>query len=258
MKWFFDMKIGARLIAAFVLVGSIAAVVGYEGITSLAKIAELSAASYAQETMGITHLKDANIDMLHIVRYEKNMILATTTEQRTKYRAEIDKAIAEVNTDLEQARPLIHTEKGKAVLADFDRLWIQRQELFHNTADQVMKEPLPHERPSVAMTFGIGVQMSNQVEGLLDQLNDMKAGIAKSSAETTEATYRSSRTAMLICIVVGVLAGVIFGIFIARSISKPLAAIADAAKHISLGDVNQSIDYHAGDEVGSQIGRAHV
>ena len=43
MKWFYDMKIGARLITAFVIVGAITAIVGYMGINSMGNIAELAA-----------------------------------------------------------------------------------------------------------------------------------------------------------------------------------------------------------------------
>jgi methyl-accepting chemotaxis protein len=41
------------------------------------------------------------------------------------------------------------------------------------------------------------------------------------------------------------------GLFISRSISTPMAKLADTARQISLGDVNQDIDYHSADEVGS-------
>jgi methyl-accepting chemotaxis protein len=56
---------------------------------------------------------------------------------------------------------------------------------------------------------------------------------------------------MLVMIIGGVLTGLGLGIFIARSISRPLTQLAETAKKISLGDVNQEVAYHSGDEVGS-------
>ena len=38
MKWFYDMKIGAKLIAAFILMASITAFIGYMGISDSANI----------------------------------------------------------------------------------------------------------------------------------------------------------------------------------------------------------------------------
>jgi methyl-accepting chemotaxis protein len=56
---------------------------------------------------------------------------------------------------------------------------------------------------------------------------------------------------MLVLVAIAVLLGIGFGLVIARSISRPLGQLAETAKQISLGDMNQAVDYHAGDEVGS-------
>jgi methyl-accepting chemotaxis protein len=45
MKWFYDMKIGTKLIAAFVVTGVITAIVGVLGISGMGKIADLAAFS---------------------------------------------------------------------------------------------------------------------------------------------------------------------------------------------------------------------
>ena len=68
MKWFYDMKIGARLITAFVIVGAITAIVGYMGINSMGNIAELAASSYANQTLGIAYIKQADVDLIVSVR----------------------------------------------------------------------------------------------------------------------------------------------------------------------------------------------
>jgi methyl-accepting chemotaxis protein len=41
------------------------------------------------------------------------------------------------------------------------------------------------------------------------------------------------------------------GIWIGRGISRPLALLAETARHISLGNLNQAVEYRCGDEVGS-------
>ncbi len=46
------------------------------------------------------------------------------------------------------------------------------------------------------------------------------------------------------------LALVTLGIWIGRDISRPMGQLAETAKRISKGDINQSVDYHSGDEVG--------
>jgi methyl-accepting chemotaxis protein len=251
MKWFYDLKIGVRLLAAFIIVGAITAAVGFVGIRSLGASADATASLYEKETMGISLLKEANIDLLYFSRDEKNLLLAATSEGREKARSSGEGNIAKYNENLEQARSLIYTDKGKEVLRKLDGAWKERQESFRQVLDIVLKEPLPARRESSEFSSTVSRQKADVIDAQLTELTDLKASLAKKSAEDAAVSYRSSRTTMLILIVVGVLGGLGLGIFISRSISRPLAALAETAKVISLGDVNQNVDYRSADEVGS-------
>ena len=113
MKWFFDMKIGARLMSAFILVGVITAAVGYMGIRGMGKISELGDSAYADQTLGIVYISEANVDLLYVARAEKNLLLASTAAERARYKSEIDGDIVKLNANMDKARPLIHTDHGK-------------------------------------------------------------------------------------------------------------------------------------------------
>ncbi|MFP5227931.1 MAG: MCP four helix bundle domain-containing protein, partial [Acidobacteriota bacterium] len=251
MKWFYDVKIGTKLMASFVLVGLITAVVGLIGILSLGKVSGMGADAYAKETMGISWLLTAQVDLLHGVRYEKNLMLADTNERRAKFRDSLEGTIASVEKDMEQARPLIHTEEGQQTLAEFDTAWQARKQAWERIIDLVSKEPLQRSRPSLTFEFGDALESSNRVENLLQKLVDVKEKTAKEVDDATQSTYRSSRLFMLLLMSGGALLGVGLGIFIARSISRPLGRVAEAARQIAQGDVDQRIDYRGGDEVGS-------
>jgi methyl-accepting chemotaxis protein len=251
MQWFYDMKIGTKLIGSFIVMGTITGVVGLIGALNMGKMADLAASTYANETLGISFLKEANVDLLHAVRYEKNLMLATTAAQRAQFRDSLAQAIADANQDIEHARPLIHTERGQELLAEFDRAWKDRQDAWRQTEEMVAKEPVQPMRPSVAFTFGGAKQSSDRVENALTALVSMKEAIGKQDAEAMASTYEHGRAFLLTLIVAGVLLGVGLGIVIARSIARPLGKVAEAAKQIALGDVHQTIDYRGGDEVGS-------
>jgi methyl-accepting chemotaxis protein len=251
MKWFYDMKIGTRLIGAFILVGAITAIIGYMGIQGMGKIADLAAESYAQETVAIGYLKQADVELIHMARAEKNLLLANSPEERDKYRDAIQTFKVKVNEDIEKSKPLIHTDKGKELLASFDQEWKARQEVVEQIVALAVKDQLAQKRASVELSFGLGRQKSDATEDLLSQLVAVKEESAKNAAATSEETYKSSRTFMIVLVLGGVLAGLGLGFFISRSVSKPLGDLAETAKHISLGDVNQNIDYRSGDEVGS-------
>jgi methyl-accepting chemotaxis protein len=251
MKWFYKMKIGTRLIASFILVGVITAAVGYVGIRSLNQLADSAASSYANETLGLAKIKEINSEALLASRLEKNVLLSTTAEQREKYKAKTEASMAKVSEDIETARPTVHIRKGQAILAQVDAAWKDRQEVAHRIIDLGMREPLNNTSPAVELALGEGSEKSANLADLLAKSATIKLDVAKAAADETAHIYRQSRDVMLMMITLGVLAGLGFGIFISRSISRPLAQLSEVAQYISLGDVNQEISYHGGDEVGS-------
>ncbi|MGA2649794.1 MAG: methyl-accepting chemotaxis protein [Terracidiphilus sp.] len=251
MKWFYDMKIGVKLIGAFIIVGAITAIVGFVGVRSMGKIADMAASSYANETLGLAYLKQADVEMVHAARAEKNLLLSSSPEERDKYKRSIGDFEAKVNDFIGKARPLIHTAEAKELLAKFDQAWSERQDVVNQIVEEAAKDQIEKKRASVDLSMGLGRQKADAVESVLSQLATAKEDNAKQDADTSDETYRSSRTFMFILIAGGVLTGLGLGIFISRAISRPLTKLAESAKQISMGDVNQIIDYQGGDEVGS-------
>jgi methyl-accepting chemotaxis protein len=251
MKSIYDMKIGTRLLAAFIIVGAITAVIGYTGVASLGKIADSAKSSYEQETLGITYLKQANIDILGVDRAAKSVLLAGTQEDRELYKAQVDAYTVLVTEDLEKARPLIETDKGKELQKQTDQAWKESQVATGQVIALAMKDPLAKKRSSVDLAFGSARGKSDAVEDLLAQLSSAKEDAAKQAQQESTKTYHGNRTLLITLVLAGILLGFGLGVYISRSISRPLGLIAEAAKNIALGDVNQKIEYHSGDEVGS-------
>ena len=245
------MKIGTRLIGAFVVVGAITAIVGAMGIVNMSKITALADSSYTNETLGLSYFKEANIDLIYASRDEKNLLLASTPQEREKYRASIDSDREKLRENIEKARLLVHDDKGRELIAEFDKAWMEKEQLFNQVIELAAKDQLEQKRASVQLAMGLGREKGNVADSLLTDLAVYKSDQAKAAAETTDQTYRTSRTFMLVLVVGGVLIGLGLGTFIARSIARPLGEIAETAKHISLGDVNRSVEYSSGDEVGS-------
>jgi methyl-accepting chemotaxis protein len=250
MKWFYDMKIGTRLMTAFILVGAITAVVGLIGIRSLSQVADQAAASYSSETLGVATIEQISSDIKEVARSEKNILLSNSAEQREKYRQRTEEAVAQVNADIEKARPMIHAERGKLLLVQVDAAWKARQKIAQQIVEMAMKDPVQPHRASVDLSLGDGATKADNLTDLVDQQTKIKLDVAKEAAEKTDATYHNSRNLMLLLMAGGVLGGLILGTFISASISKPLAQLSEAARLISVGDVNQTISYQAGDEVG--------
>ena len=78
MKWFYDLKIGKKLITAFLVVSAFTAFIGIMGIKNMATLNEGADRLYHKELMGIAYIKAANVDLIYLARAEKNLILSET------------------------------------------------------------------------------------------------------------------------------------------------------------------------------------
>jgi methyl-accepting chemotaxis protein len=217
----------------------------------LSKIAGLSRTSYDRQTVGIQYLKQINIDIAEVDRSAKNVMLASSQEEAEQYKARVDKYEQQVDEDLDKSRPLLKKPKSVELLKKIDTGWKKSRDLTNQAVALSLKEPRTKKRPSMELSMGEGLATSDFVEDLLGQLAQNKANDAKTAQDETDKTYNSSRTLLIALSLAGILLGVGFGSYISRGISKPLGIIAEAAKRIALGDVNQKIDYRSGDEVGS-------
>jgi methyl-accepting chemotaxis protein len=251
MKWFYDMKIGTRLIAAFLVVGAITAIVGYMGIRSMGEMGDLAKITFQRETLGISYIKQANIDLMLVDRDNKNVQLASSREEAEQYKSSMEASERRVDEDLEQAKKTIKTESGLAMLAQAVKAWDESRDVADLDVAMTLKERHIEKMPSGILSAGGLKAKLDATDALLDKLAAHKVDIAVQDDKDSDQTYKGSRDLLIVFALVGILAGLGLGVFIARSISKPLGLIAEIAKKISQGDVNQKIDYRAGDEVGA-------
>jgi methyl-accepting chemotaxis protein len=251
MKWFYDLKIGMRLILALMFGGVLTAGVGYVGTVGMNKVAGLSSALYSNQTLGIAHLKQADISLMRMDRDQKNILLASTLEDREHYKSLMEEDDRLVSENLDMARPLIRTEAGKAMLAKDDQAVKEYREATGKIVSVAMREPLEKKRMSQEISDSLGREKVNAAEEAMGRSEAFKEGRAKQFAAEADQTFQSSRTLLIILTVWGLLGGLAAGFVIAGTVSRPLGLIAEAAKKLALGDTRQTIDYHAGDEVGS-------
>ncbi|HJV36347.1 methyl-accepting chemotaxis protein [Geomonas sp.] len=250
MKWFYDLKVGTKLITSFIVVSLITAIIGIIGIRNMGTINGKSDSMYRNELLGISHIKEANIDLLYIARAEKNFLLSTTAEQRQTNLEREKKYRAMYNEELEKAKPLFHTDKGKELFKKLEGANAEWLKVHDAIMDVGNREKLNDQKQSVALSFGEGRTKINLVDDLLTELSKTKEGNAKDASEENAKTYSESLTLMISLLVGGVVLGLVLGFVISRMISVPLRRGVELAEAVAGGDLTQSIDLDQKDEVG--------
>ena len=250
MNWFANLKISVKLISAFLLVSVITGYVGYVGIVNLQKLDKATDDLYEKELMGVSYIKEANIDLIYIHRAMRNMILASSQEDRQKYADAIDKNIKLLQENYDKAKVLYYKEDGKRALEQFSKNWAQYEPGVRKAIKIAMNEKLQDHRESVDFINGELKVSADAVDDTLTALSKMKEENAKGAADLATEVYLSSRSLMIGLAVGGVLVGMLFGVLISRSITKPLGESVRVANQLAEGDLTAKIEVRSKDEVG--------
>ena len=249
MKSVKDMKIGTRLLAAFIIVGAITAIVGYLGISSMSKITDESDAAFVRETQGIQYITQAGTDLVSVDRAAKNVMLASSADEAEEHKARVEAYEALVDQDLTKAADTVHSDKGKDLLDKVRQAWKEDKAVTDSEVALALRGA-SNKTAAVKLSMGDGRAKADAAEDRFAQLAVEKIDTAKTNHENMDKASHSSRTLLITLVLLGILLGIGLGVYISRGISKPLGLIVEAAKNIAKGDLKQQVDYTSEDEVG--------
>jgi len=250
---FSNFKIGVRLIAGFMLVATISAVVGFIGISNTSQMNDMADNMYNKELLGVSYIKEANINLIYIGRARSNYLLATSQAERDKHLASITKSLATMKDYIEKAKPLFVSDRAKEVFSAFGNLTVEYQREMQKALDMASTKKLQDRDETLGQTLESVRDKANKLDEMLDELIQQKEARAKQAADQTEALYHSSRTIMIGIIGAGVLIGILLGFFISRSVSKPLIRAVNVANRLAEGDLTVQLEVTSRDETGQLL-----
>jgi methyl-accepting chemotaxis protein len=254
MEWFNSLKVRTRLLSAFLLMSIITAVVGGIGIRNMAIMSEKANEMYSNELLGVAHIKQSSIEILRMVRAEKNILLASSLDERKKYVELHDQARKKADEDIEKAKQLFYSEKGKELLSKVTKDWQEYQPIGKKVMETALAEDVQKDRVSVQLSNGAARDKVTELNGLLDEATQLKETNARQEALQTQEIYQESRIFMILLVVGSICAGMIIGIVITVTLSRELGGepgqIAGIAEKVAAGDLTIKFENHGKKETG--------
>jgi len=248
-----NMKIGIRLTCAFLIVAAIGACIGAIGIRNSGRINDYATLLYERELVGLSNVKEANINLIYAGRARANLQLATTQEERAKHLANIDKYTANVVDYMAKARVSFDSPESKAKLARFDEVWKQFLAQRSRFLEQAAHEPLQQANPDLIALSTSVRGFSDELDVLMSELATIKEARAAEASAQTNAIHVSSARMLTAIIAGGVLLGIGLGFFISRSVTKPIGKAVDVANALADGDLSIVIETTSKDEAGQLL-----
>ncbi|KFI07427.1 chemotaxis protein [Massilia sp. BSC265] len=246
------MKVGTRLIAGFLTLSILGALVAAIGIYNMSQMNARTDRLYTRELLGISHVKEANINLAYIGRAVRSMLLASTDKDRDAAIAAITRARGELHASLDKARGLFFSEQGKRSFAELDRGVQEYEALVEEVTRRALADGLQQERTAVDYLLLSVAPKANEVDTRMTDLTRIKERNAHEAAQDASALYESSRAMMLMLVLGSAAFGVGLGVVITRSLTRQLggepAYASDIAGRIAAGDLSVDVALRPGDK----------
>ena len=239
------LTVRTRLLAGFLAVALLGAVVAAIGIFNMAKMNTQAEMAYQHDLQGVSHVKEANIHLIYIGRAIRGVMLATSAPQKQKLSEQVAKARNTVHSELDIARPLFVTAEGKALFADVDRMVAEYETALEKLSQMTQSDSPEAMQAAIEYAFGAYSDKANQVDNRLTDLAHQKERAAAVAAAGAGRIYDNSRS-LMIALVLGALGvSVGLGLWITRGLTRQLGGepgyAAEVAAAIAAGDLSRVV-----------------
>jgi methyl-accepting chemotaxis protein len=243
---FKNMKVGTKLIVGFTSVSVLGAIVACIGILSMARINGLADSMYKEDLMGLSYIKEANINLIYAGRSRNSFLLATSAQERAGHRADINKYLATVDDYLVKSRPLFVSPEGQKLLNDYVSPAQEYRRRLTLALDRAESEALAQRSDELNQMLVAARSQANVLDDMLTAMTVLKEQRASAKAQDTGALYHASVTLMIGLVIGSLGAGLALGVVITRSLTRQLggepAYAADVAGRIAGGDLTVAVD----------------
>jgi methyl-accepting chemotaxis protein len=250
MNWLSNLKVGTKLIWGFLLVAAIGGFIGVQGVLKSSEINDMASLMYEQETIGLRHSAEANLQLLASSRSIRSAILASSSEERDRHLKEVLQRIENVKTEMAAAEKQFQGKEGQALIAETRSALAAFEAGIRETAAILRNEPLSEIRESSTHLMTVVRPLTDKVDDLMTRLVERKLLNASDLNDETERVYKLIRTLLISLTAGGVLVGIAIGWVISKSITRPLDEAVKIAQTVAAGDLSSRIVVSSKDETG--------
>lgn len=231
------IKLGPKLIGGFMVVAMFTLAIGILGINNMGKINGLLQAIYNNHLIGISHTKEANVNLICIGREVRNMILAATTADRENYEKRIEQYNSALREEFQGAKKTTFTDEGKLAVQRAETAYEEYFKSLNDLINTVKKQELL-KVDDVVMDKLVGTRkIGDEVGNAMTELARLKEKVGKQMYTESDQIYNKMRNLLIVCVIIATLIGIAIGVILTLSITRPVNRIVNTAKKIAEEDL---------------------
>lgn len=238
------MQLNTKLLLGFGFVLLITLLIGSRSLYDMTKLDKATQHLYENDVLGLSHIKEANINLIYIGRSLRQMVLMTNKAEREKAKKRLDLARMTLQKELEEGRKRFYLEKNKKLLVEFDALYAQ----YLRNVDQVIT--LAEADNSSSRQLAVKILMSpefndtvNKADDKLTEIARAKEEVSRQAAMQVSSLSAENRFLLFILLVSGLIGGGIFVGLISLSIRRPLNGLVSSIEDITAGRLDITVPH---------------
>jgi Methyl-accepting chemotaxis protein len=248
MKWFYNMKIGSKLILSFILVALIAGIVGSIGIYNIYSVNKNDSLLYTNMTVPLADTASMAKLFQNVRVLTRDMVLESSAEEINESYQTIQDLVTKMNEHSDKFKSTIISNDTEKAYEDF----LSTRVAFRSSLDELLQLCLENEdKEAYALIEGDMKTAADNEQAAIDKLVDLKVSGAKDKSSSNNSMTNNAILLMGLAIAAGMIIAVLLGLFISRSIGGPIRKVANAAELIAEGDLNIDLDINSKDELGN-------
>jgi len=246
MKWFYNLKIGAKLILAFLLVSSISVIIVWLGIKKLQGIAENDKNMYEKCLLSVQNLGTASSSYELAMALTRDVVLEMDGSGKN-FIEERNALTAKINQSLKAYEETISTPEEKELYNDF----VEKRKTFRDNIAIFNKYIINKQKKEAANFFqGDFINTSQAQRDALQKLINYKQDYANKLNLNNQEEASDAIRNMIILAIAGFIISVGLGLFIAKIIKNPIMKVLNMADELKKGHVNVRANIDTKDELG--------
>lgn len=249
MKWFYNLKISAKLISGFIFVSLIAGIIGVIGVINIKAVNEADTELYEQMTVPISQMSHISTAFQRIRVNLRDMIYAndaaeikTNADKIAERRIEIDGLVENFKQTIENPE----MQEAFKVFEDLRAAYVPEIE----KAMELAKQNIDEEAYRLISEEGAAGKASRAEQDAIDKVIELKLSQAKDMED--KITVDANRWVLILAILIAIamLFAIGIGLFISNIVSKPLKRALHMITEMSLGHLGTRLNINTKDEIG--------
>ena len=237
------LRLNIKLMLGFSVGMLIAAVIGFNSLATQSEMTAEIEKLYDADLLGISHLKEANINLIYMGRALRQAMVAQDDASRDKAIAQLDTARTTLRRELAEGKKRIFRKEAMEKHDEFLRKFNKYNENIVHALAMLGRERINASEAAKYISSAEFSATGSAADDVIDEIIRVKQQGAQQTLESMRERAAQTRQTAILLLVVGVVLTLGIGVLIGLSIQRPNERLRHSVEELAAGKVDAPIPH---------------